>query len=136
MKITKTESIETVSILCDHCGEAIPYSGCQCIVCGKHACSTCGIKILRYLEIEGPRYYSLHSYQPDVPRVVACHGCESAITKGMAKLKEIMDVWLAAAGKCRGEYNEVGAKLVKQIERRERELAGSPPSPGEKGDRK
>lgn len=122
MKTTKTETVETVQIICDHCGEPVHYSGNQCIVCGKHACEKCFIYKLRVLEIKGPRFEGLWHYQPDVPSVEACPGCENSITKGIARLTVIMSEWMAAVRKCRDEYNALGSKVAAQIERREREL--------------
>jgi len=122
MKTKTTETVEVVKITCDHCGVDIGFSRSYCIVCGKYCCDRCYPEKLRCLHFDGPKYFGLADYMPDVPRAYACYGCNNTLTDGIARLKVIVDDWKAAAAKMKAEYYPLAQKCNRQIEKREKEI--------------
>jgi hypothetical protein len=115
-----TKQITVREILCDKCGAPVIYSGQYCIVCGKHFCQRCDG--LRFLDFDGPKYFRLTDYAPDVPRCRACVGCENEITKGMRKLKLRVDFWNTDREYHAELYNKLAGRISRLIEQRETEI--------------
>lgn len=122
MKTKTTETVETVKITCDHCGGEVKFSATYCIVCGKYACDLCFIDKIRCLKIQGPRFFGLSQYEPELPQCYACKDCQNEITQAYDQLYAIVHGWRQVAEKCRKEYNPLAEKLAKMVEKREREI--------------
>jgi ferredoxin len=124
MKTKKTITVDEYT--CDHCGQAVAYSGQYCIVCGKYACSTCFDVKLKSLEFHGPKYFGFTNYAPDVPTCYACPECKSEVTDGMRKLKAMVEAWSVAAAEFRTGYSTLACKVSKAIGERAAQIEGKP----------
>lgn len=122
MKIKVTEATEIEKILCDHCGREVQFSAQYCIVCGRYACEQCFHDKLRCLNIQGPRFYGLAGWEPDLPHTYACKDCHNDITRAYDHLYAIVHGWRQAASRCKNEFMPLATKLAKAIEKREKEI--------------
>lgn len=122
MKTKTVETVETVKISCDHCETEVVYSRSYCIVCGKFCCSNCHSDKLRCLKIQGPRFYGLAGWEPDLPHANACKECHNEITRAYDRLYALVHGWRQVATRCKEEFTPLANKLAKAVEKREKEI--------------
>lgn len=121
-----TKQITVTETLCDVCGAPTIYSGQYCIVCGKHVCQKCDN--LRFLDVQGPKYFMLTDYAPDVPRCRACPNCHNEITRGITKLKARVEMWKNDRSYHQELYNNLAKRIGSLIDKRTSEIENQTPA--------